>query len=223
MGAGGEGIRRPGRLTRARTVRSIRLLLASASVALPGCLPLMDDGPSPPIFGSNRATPTRLQRAVEDGNFTAVARLVAAGAPVHEKGSVGFTPFYLAVYRYPNEEIALYLLERGPDLSYADYLHRAIYNGSPALVDALLKRGCEVNPVRRPPGDRLANALHRRIELWSMPVSDEQSELLGRNLEIIGLLLRSGADIPPDDRTSFSSPRLAHDAALRNVVAERSR
>ena len=130
---------------------------------------------------------TPLHIAAEEGHKEIAELLIAKGADVNAKDSVGFTPLHEAAF-YGQNEIAELLIAKGADVNAKDDnfvgtpLNRAAWKGHKEVVELLIDNGADVNAksdwFERTP-------LHDAI--WE-----------GRK-EVIELLIAKGADVNAKD------------------------
>lgn len=157
---------------RCRATARERVHGGAASAAAPSPAEL-----APPGFGDRRHMV--LHAAAHEGDFTAVAALLARGEPVNATTDDGETPLHLAVVKRDFALVQL-LCDHSADVSAADQygdtpLHRATPHG--AIVDALLARGAPVALANRR-GDQPLHA----------------AAFLGR-VESLRALIRASADV----------------------------
>ena len=91
----------------------------------------------------------KLIQAVQDGNFEAVEKYLAAGMDVNTKDGYGATPLLYAA-EYGRNDVAELLITNGADVNatYNDgltALHAAVLNGSNEIVKLLIDQGADVN------------------------------------------------------------------------------
>ena len=91
----------------------------------------------------------KLIQAVQDGNFEAVKKYLAAGMDVNTKDGYGATPLLYAA-EYGRNDVAELLVTNGADINatYNDgltALHAAVLNGSNEIVKLLIDQGADVN------------------------------------------------------------------------------
>ena len=106
----------------------------------------------------NRSDATALMLAVQYGKMGVVEKLLSLGAQVNQRLPNGLFPLYLAVQNnYP--EIALLLLERGPNIAICEKLdsgmtalHLAIDNGLPEVALRLIAKGADLEIKRKADG-----------------------------------------------------------------------
>ena len=90
-----------------------------------------------------------LDRAVRDGNETAVRRLLARGVNVSRRNASSWTPLMVASFA-GNRQVAAMLIESGADVNAQDPrgyapLHWAAFKNYHEVVQLLLQRGAFVN------------------------------------------------------------------------------
>ena len=93
---------------------------------------------------------TPLHIAAEEGHKEIAELLIAKGADVNAKDSVGFTPLHEAAF-YGQNEIAELLIAKGADVNAKDDnfvgtpLHRAAYYGQKEIAELLIASGADVD------------------------------------------------------------------------------
>ncbi len=147
---------------------------------------------------------TELHAAAWSGDAEWVRDLLAAGADVDVRDSIGETPLFGASGHDRDEAVAL-LLDAGatPGLaSYSGYtpLHWAAQNGGPAVVRALLAAGADAKQTS-PTG----SALHLAAAAGS--------------LEVVSLLVDAGAPTDALDQEGRNPIDAAHERGEGEVVA----
>lgn len=93
-----------------------------------------------------------LNKAARAGNLKQVQALIADGAPVNARDSLGGTPLHDAAWA-GEKDIAAYLIQMGADVNArhteggSTPLHYAVLTNHPDVVEVLLDHGADVKPL----------------------------------------------------------------------------
>ncbi|OGB70024.1 MAG: hypothetical protein A2486_14635 [Burkholderiales bacterium RIFOXYC12_FULL_65_23] len=155
------------------------------------------------VFADPRVA--QLANAAQDGDLTRIEKLIKAGTPVKFVGQEGMTVTHYALRARRNApQVMELLLKAGADpvsiLSNGKTVpHYAVArnNADPKVVKVLLAHG--IGPNWFPP----SGVYHDRSML--------QAAIMGRNLQVIKLLVERGADINYVDPFSGSALHMALD------------
>jgi ankyrin repeat protein len=141
-----------------------------------------------------------------NGECDAVVQAIDQGTPIDAVDSLDQTALVAAISQ-GHEDCATQLLERHASVSTRDpagwtpLLFAVFFNASPALIDALLKHGADINAQN----DRGVTALHL--------AAGAGNELL------VALLLGQGANRDLATVSGYTPLRLAQTKGLKNIVA----
>ena len=182
--------------------------------------------------GADLDAPTKegrapLHQAAANANPAVTEVLLEAGADVNAPSWAGETPLHVAARENSNHAVPTLLLQAGADVNARDPrgytpLHTAAENNvNPEIVTALITAGADVNardpdgyvPPGRPANDRtpLLLALYR-----GGPVMGGAPEPTGRNVTVVEVLVRAGADL---ERADGSGRTALHTAAIWTPAA----
>ena len=146
-----------------------------------------------------------LQQAVADGRVDRVKHLLAAGADVNGRATLGVTPLMLAA-ETAQTDMVQFLLDKGALPNRRDFKHgatalmAAAKSGNIEIVKTLLDRGAEVNGKSR----------RGRTPLFYAAAKN--------HVEIVRLLLNNSAIAAARDKTGWTALRIAAKFDYPDVV-----
>lgn len=160
--------------------------------------------------------------AAESGNVQEVDRLLAAGADVNARDSLGETPLFYAAFS-GSKETAESLIAHDADINATDReeftpLHTAAYQSRREVVELLIRKGAKVNARSRDG----STPLHKAI-VWfagtrrghrALTSEAEITSMMG----VVKLLLAGGADVNAADASGVTPLILAASSGQKDLV-----
>ena len=151
---------------------------------------------------------TGLHKAAYEGDLDAITQLLNDGQDINARTYWGHTPLYVAIVSF-EEQAAIRLIERGADLTAGEYsyLHLASMHAQSDLIEAILKRGIDVNAV-----DSFGNTpLRRAADAHRSLVFGQRGQISSQAaLQRVTTLLKHGANPNAKDRQGNNA---LHDVA----------